>query len=77
MRRLTWARVTAGIALAYGAFLIIQAFVAVWPSEEVHNIAKLTGGICLILWGTLFWMVIKLPSATLPYAATTTRRRRR
>lgn len=59
MSKLTWARITAGVALAYGAFLVLQAFVAVWPSEEAHNIAMLAGGIGLILWGTVFWMVMK------------------
>lgn len=59
MSKLTWARITAGTASGYGVFLIIQAFITVWPSEEVHNIAMLIGGICLILWGTLFWMVTK------------------
>lgn len=59
MSKLTWARITAGIVLAYGAFLILQAFVTVWPGEEAHNIALLAGGIGLILWGTLFWVVVK------------------
>jgi hypothetical protein len=57
MRKLTWARITAGVALAYGAFLVIQAFFTVWPSEDVHKIAMLAGGICLTLWGILFWVV--------------------
>lgn len=55
MDKLTWAKVTASIGLVYGIFLIIQAFFPVWPSEQIHNIAKLTGGILLILWAALFW----------------------
>ena len=54
MKRLTWARITAGIALTYGVFLVIQAFIPVWPTEEMHNTAMLTGGILLILWAALF-----------------------
>lgn len=55
MRKLTWAKVSAGIALVYGAFLIIQAFIDVWPTEAVYIIAKLVGGILLILWAVFFW----------------------
>jgi uncharacterized membrane protein len=55
MRRITWAKITAGIGLIYGVFLVIQAFVPVWPTEEVHNIAKLVGGIFLFLWAICFW----------------------
>ncbi len=55
MRKLTWAKTTAGVALVYGIFLIIQAFIPVWPTEEMHNMAKLAGGILLILWAACFW----------------------
>lgn len=57
MKKLTWARVTAGIVLAYGLFLIVQAFFfsQIWPSEEIHNSAMLIGGILLIGWALVFW----------------------
>ena len=32
MRKLTWAKITAGVALVYGVFLVIQAFIPVWPT---------------------------------------------
>ena len=55
MRKLVWAKINAGVALVYGVFLVIQAFIPVWPTEEIHNIAKLAGGILLILWAVFFW----------------------
>ena len=57
MKKLTWARVTAGIMLAYGVFLIVQAFffTQIWPREEIHNTAMLVGGILLIGWALVFW----------------------
>jgi hypothetical protein len=55
MKRLTWARVMAGITLAYGIFLIIQGLLPVWPTEQAHNLAMLIGGILLIPWAAIFW----------------------
>lgn len=55
MKRLTWAKITSGIALCYGMFLILQTFVSVWTTETAHKIAMFTGGVFLILWAFYFW----------------------
>jgi uncharacterized membrane protein len=55
MKRLTWAKISAGLALVYGVFLIIQVFIEVWLSEMAHKIAMFAGGIFLILWTACFW----------------------
>ena len=55
MGKKTWAEITAGIALGYDLFLIVQAFVPVWPTERIHSMAELGGGILLIVWAILFW----------------------
>ena len=55
MKKLAWAKITAGVALVYGAFLIIQVFIEVWPTENMHKITMLAGGILLILWAVFFW----------------------
>ena len=57
MKKLTWAKVTAVITLAYGVFLIVQSFffTQIWPREEIHNSAMLVSGILLIGWSLVFW----------------------
>jgi hypothetical protein len=54
MKKLTWAKITAGMVLSYGTFLIVQVLVDVWPTETAHEIAMFAGGVFLILWGLFF-----------------------
>ncbi len=58
MKKSKWAKVTSIVIVIYGVFLLLQAF---WPGWDivqeacVLDIAKIVGGIILLVWGIIFF----------------------
>jgi len=51
-----WQQVILAFAIVYGPFLIIQAFIDVWPTKQMHSFALFIGGVALSLWAVRYWL---------------------
>ena len=58
MTRLRWAEITSIIAIVYGLFLQVEAWLPAWkPIGESygHNVVECIGGVILLGWGAAFF----------------------
>jgi hypothetical protein len=58
MTKRKWALITAIFTVAYGAFLLFQAYWSGWTIVQGGtglSIAKIVGGLALLCWGAVFF----------------------
>lgn len=56
MPKKLWRNVVLLFLFLYGPFLIFQAFVDVWPMNQIHGIALFVGGLALLSWGIRYFL---------------------
>lgn len=58
-----WHAVILSHTFSYGFFLVTQAFIDVWPTEQMHRKGLFIGGVVMLLWAVRFF--VKKPAPLL------------